>query len=360
MHVRAATINTRGVILAGQYAWKDSTFDALCPRPLLPVANQPLVSYALLWLSEGGLHEVTVCANRDTRTVGARLQEYVPPDVDVELLEDPVPRGPAGCVRDAAGDAETLVVVGGTTVPLLDLGMLLASHRASGAALTVVVHPEPGGDGVPKRHVPAGIYVFERRALEHIPRRGFYDIKESLIPRLYRAGERATAYPVVDWSPRVLDAPSYLALNAWMVERLCDAAPREGFVRVSGILAHESARIAADVAGVGPVLVGAGARVMSGTTLVGPTSIGGASFVAEGALVSRSAVWSRCLVGEGAATDGCILADGCMIEPGSRVFGAVRTAEPRRRPAAFLPGRLRPSAPYRVRPQAGPALSSTD
>ena len=66
MHVRAATQNTRGVILAGQYAWKDSRFDALCPRPLLPVANQPLVSYALLWLAEGGLHDDAL------RLLGAR------------------------------------------------------------------------------------------------------------------------------------------------------------------------------------------------------------------------------------------------------------------------------------------------
>ena len=360
MHVRAATHSTRGVVLAGQYAWKDSKFAALCPRPLLLVANQPLVSYALLWLHEGGLHEVTVCSNRDTRTVGASLQEYVPPDLDLELLEDPVPRGPAGCVRDAAGDAETVVVVGGTTVPLPDLGALLTSHRASGAALTVVVHPEPSGDGVPKRPVPTGIYVFERRALDHIPRGGFYDIKESLIPRLYRAGERTMAYAVREWSPRVLDCPSYLALNAWMVERLCDAPPAEGFVRISGMLAHESARVAADVACVGPVLVGAGAQVMAGATLVGPTSIAGGSIVAEGALVSRSAVWSRCLVAEGAATDRCVLADDAMIAPGSRVFGAVRTPEPRRRPAAFSSARAMPAAPYRVRPQAGSALSSTD
>jgi NDP-sugar pyrophosphorylase family protein len=360
MHVRAATQSTRGVILAGQYAWKDSKFDSLCPRPLLPVANQPLVSYALLWLHEGGLRDVTVCANRNTRAVGARLQEYVPPDLDFDLLEDPVPRGPGGCVRDAAGDAETLVVVGGTTIPLLDLDELLASHRASGAALTVVVHPEPSGDGVPRRHVPAGIYDVERRALEHIPTRGFFDIKESLIPRLYRAGQGTTAFPAREWSPRVLDASSYLALNAWMVERLCDAPPAEGFVRVAGVLAHESARIADDVACVGPVLVGAGAQVMPGATIVGPTSIGGGSIVAEGALVSRSAVWSRCVVGEGTATDGCILADGAAIEPGGRAFGTVQTPEPRRRPAVFPTGRTQPGPAYRVRPHAGPALSSTD
>lgn len=360
MHVRAVTQNVRGVILAGQYAWADSKFDALCPRPLLRVANQPLVSYPLLWLAEGGLHEVTVCANRDTRTVGAQLQDYVPPDVSFELLEDEAPRGPAGCVRDAAGDAETLLVVGGTTVPLLDVGTLLASHRASGAAVTVVVHPEPSVDGVARRHVPSGIYVFERRALAHVPSRGFCDIKESLIPRLYRAGERTIAYPVRESSPRALDSPSYLALNGWMVERLNEAPPPEGFVRISGLLAHESARVAPDVACVGPVVVGPGARVMAGVTLVGPTSIGAGSIVAEAALISRSAVWSRCLVGGGAATDGSILADDCVIEPGSRVFGSVRTPVPRRRPAVFPSSWSRPGRSYHIRRQAGAALSSTD
>jgi mannose-1-phosphate guanylyltransferase len=262
-------------------------------------------------------------------------------------------------VRDAASDAETLVVVGGTTIPLPGLHDLLASHRASGAAATVVVHPEPSGDGVPRRHVPAGIYVFERRALEHVPVRGFSDIKESLIPRLYGAGERTTVFPVREWSPRVLDAPSYLALNGWMVERLWDATPAEGFVRMAGALAHESARIADGVECVGPVLLGAGARVMAGATLVGPTSVGDGSIVAEGALVSRSSVWNRCLVGEGAAVDGSILADGSMVVPGDRAFGAVQAPERQRRPApARPPVAARPSVAPRLRPQPGPVLSS--
>jgi len=349
--------STRGVILAGQHAWSDSTFDALFPRPLLPVANQPLVSYAVRWLHEGGLRDITVCTNGETRVLGARLEECVPDGPSLEFHEDAAPRGPAGCVRDAAaGGGETFVVADGTTVPLPVLGTILASHRASGAALTVVVHPEPGCDGEAGWQVPSGIYVFERRALEYVPAHGFCDIKESLIPRLYRAGERTLAYPVREASPRALDGPTYLMLNGWMVERLGETPPAEGFVRTSGLLAHKSAQVAPDVVCVGPVLVGPGVQVMAGATLVGPTSIGAGSTVAAGALVSRSALWSRCLVGEKAEVDQSILTNGSMIAPRARLFRSVRAPAPGHRPTAAPSAKANRFWPY---PFRDPALHSS-
>jgi NDP-sugar pyrophosphorylase family protein len=345
--------HTAGVILAGQHSWSDSAFDALSPRPLLPIANRPLVSYAAQWLREGGIREAAVCANGETRIVGARLRECIPDGLRITLIEDLVPRGPAGCVRDAAvGFAEPLVVVDGTTIPFVDLGELLACHEASRAALTVVVHPEPGsGEG---RHEPCGIYVIEPRALDYVPARGFCDIKEGLIPRLHRAGERTLAHPVREASPRVLDGPTYLALNEWMVERLAAAPAPEGYAQRAGLLAHESATIAPDAVCVGPVLVGPGAEVMSGATLLGPASIGARSIVSAGALVSRTAVWSGCLVGEEAVADRSILADGSEIEPGARVFGCVRTAAAVHKPARARSRPVKPVWLDRLWSQPGP------
>jgi NDP-sugar pyrophosphorylase family protein len=324
--------HTAGVILAGQHSWSDSAFDALSPRPLLPIANRPLVSYAAQWLREGGIREAAVCANRETRIVGARLRQHVPDGLNLTLSEDPVPRGPAGCVRDAAARYDgPIVVVDGTTIPRVDLWELLASHQASCAALTVVVRPEPGGPV--GRHEPCGIYVFERRALEYVPARGYCDIKESLIPCLHRSGERTLAHPVGEASPRVHDGPSYLALNEWMVERLVAGPPPEGYVPRFGFLAHESARIASDAVCLGPVLVGPGAQLESGAMLVGPASIGARSIISEGALVSRSALWSGCRVGEEAVVDRSILPNGSVIAPGKRVVGQVLAPVPARKPA---------------------------
>ena len=55
-----ATEKIKGIVLAGTYQWGDSTFETLLPRPLVPVAQAPLISYTLEWpdgsrmeLSEG-------------------------------------------------------------------------------------------------------------------------------------------------------------------------------------------------------------------------------------------------------------------------------------------------------------------
>src|SRR5262245_21961592 len=135
---------TRGIILAGSYNWGDSVFERLLPRPLLPVAQRPLISYGLQWLYEGGIGAVTVCANNGLKAVRARFAAEPPPGVCVDYYEDRLPRGPAGCLRDAAlfCGADTFVVTDGTAIPVLPLDELLDTHRSSGAAVTVVVHDE--------------------------------------------------------------------------------------------------------------------------------------------------------------------------------------------------------------------------
>ena len=98
--------------------------------------------------------------------------------------------------------------VKGWQYPNVDLRDLLAHHVASQAAVTILVHRETERHGNPCAQVPTGIYVCNREVLDDIPARGFYDLKENLIPQLYQAGRRIVAYGTDAASPRVLDASS--------------------------------------------------------------------------------------------------------------------------------------------------------
>jgi mannose-1-phosphate guanylyltransferase len=337
---------TSGVVLAGQYTWRDSRFDRLSPRPLLPVANRPLFSYAVDWLKAGGLEEITLGVNAETtRDVAAALadQSGAP---GLRLHADRTARGPAGSLRDATidTDAETVVVVDGTSVPAADLGPLLACHHAEDAAATVLVHPEPGQSASCGRYLPGGVYVVSRRAVELVHPRGFQDIKEGLLPRLYRSGERTAAYVAGDSSPRALDAPSYLALNDWVLERLAALPPVDGYRAHGSAQCHDSARVSPDAVFVGPVRIGPGAQVLGDATLVGPTSVGPHSLIGPGALVSRCAVWRGSSVGEDSVADRCILPDGSVL--GAREWALGQVLEPApggRRAAAAAERRSRAS-----------------
>jgi NDP-sugar pyrophosphorylase family protein len=307
----------RGIVLAGTYPWANTVFDRLLARPLLPVAHKPLISYALSWLVEAGISRVTVCGNRQTRPLHA-LARHILSEMTYSYVEDSMPRGAAGCVRDAAdGDqSDTFVVTDGSAVPNgVDLRELLERHQASGADATVVVYSESGSRGTASALLPAGIYVVNRAALECIPRRGFFDIKEHLIPKLYSSGARVLSYEITEVVPRVLNAQTYLAVNGMAIESIVsgDAVP-SGYNRRGEALIHADARIAADAILAGPLLIGQGAEVHSGAVVIGPTSIGCDVVINDGAVVSRSAVWRRSVVQAGATADLCILGDGAVIQ----------------------------------------------
>jgi mannose-1-phosphate guanylyltransferase len=233
-------------------------------------------------------------------------------------------------VRDAASrsDADTLVITDGTSIPAVNIGLLLDDHRSAGAAVTVVVHHDRQARTGERPLNPGGIYVFDRRVLEHIPETGFQDIKETLIPKLYKAGERIVTHAGRGVCPRVLNAETYLAINHWVIEKIADdTSPLEHwgtYVENGQLLAHPTAWVAPDARIIGPVLLGPMVKVGPGATIVGPTSLGPACEVAEGALLSRSVAWNRCRIGARAVVDGCVLTDDASVGPGGRLFNVLK------------------------------------
>jgi len=317
----------RGIILAGTYHWGESSFETLLPRPLVPVALRPLISYALRWLRDGGVSEATVCVNSASRPVRSYLGDGSHVAMSLDYLEDWTPRGAAGCARDAGlrAQADTFVVADGTAVPAVDLKGLLEAHREADAAVTIVVHRHESANGGDDPTNPAGIYVFNRRALDYVPANSFQDIKENLIPRLYKAGEKVVTFEGYGVCPRVINADTYLAVNQWMIERMADQPGfLEGYRVVGDSLVHPSVRIDSTARLVGPVLIGPSVHVRAGATIVGPTTIGVGSIIDEGALVSRSVTWRRCVVGESAVVDRCLLADDATVEAKTSLFSALR------------------------------------
>ena len=351
MNRSTAFNGTLGILLAGTHPWAVAGFDSLLPRTLLPVAHRPLIWYGLSWLYDSGIREVAVCGNRETRLLEERLTRHVPYGLNVTYHQDPMPRGAAGSVRDAVAayaGARTVIVADGTSIPNVDLRALLKQHRESGAGVTVVVHPEQQPNGNAVLHAPCGIYVFERRAFDNVSAHGFCDLKETLIPQLHAAGERILPFESREATPRVLNAPTYLAVNEWMIEQLVAAGDeQDGYAATDKGLIHRDAIVADDATLIGPVIIGPDARLMSRAVVVGPASIGRGAVIETGAFVSRSAVWRRVVIGDHAVADHSIITDGAIVEPHSEVVGRVVMAQ---RPESQSDWRPEPQAVGSPRP----------
>jgi NDP-sugar pyrophosphorylase family protein len=284
----------------------------------MPLADKPLIGHAIGWLRDSGLDYANICANSDTQALWNRLGNGADWGLGLHYYEDVMPRGPAGCVRDALAEsnADTFLVVEGTLVPQLKLSQLLSAHQRSGAALTMAVRDMPAGTRCSSGDwTPVGIYVLNRAVLDHIPLNGYQDIKEGLIPRLHEAGLQVVIYPVDRRSsPRVSGVPSYLAVSKWAVERLIrNGQSPEGYERTGEACVHETAIVDPSARLFGPVLVGPGSIIEADAIVAGSTAIGERCRVMSGAAVSRSVIWNDCTIESGAVLDHSILTDGASV-----------------------------------------------
>lgn len=312
----------QGIILAGVHRWGESDFERLLPRPLLPVADSPLICYALRWLREAGIRAATICANSESRLVRRCLGDGAALGFDLRYYEDRTPRGPAGSIRDSglAWPAEHFVVIEASTIPLGDLRDVLAAHTRSGAALTVVVGADGDTDARPPAEVrPVGVYVFSRRALSAVAPTGYQDLKEILIPQLYARGESVLTYALHAVCPRITGVETYLAANDWMIGYLTsDGVALSGYERSGEVCIHRSARIADDVHLIGPSIIGPRSRLAPGVNIVGPSVLGYGCRIEAEAVLSRSVLWDGCSVGAGATVDRSILSFGARVAARAR------------------------------------------
>lgn len=312
----------RGLVLAGVHQWVNSSIDGWCPRPLLPVADSPVICYSLRWLRDAGVRDITICANSDSRPVRHLLADGQAWGLDLRYFEDLTPRGPAGCVLDSgrAWPAREVVVVEGCVVPSFDLQPVLDAHRARGALLTVVVAKDQSADGVSGGwSSPTGVYVFSQRALAAIPSTGYQDIKEALIPRLHSARGLVAVFEVTAHCPGVRDFESYVEANDEMLARLAAGSLQlDEYGERGSAHVHSTAEVAEDVRLAGPVLIGPGTHVARGAVLIGPTVLGESCRIGPRAMVCRSVVWDHCDVGSGALVDRCVVVSGVRVPPSSR------------------------------------------
>ncbi len=320
----------RGIVLAGVHHWDGCVFERASPRPLVPVALSPLITYALRWLRVAGVTRATVCANSVSRYVRSCLGDGGPLGMDIDYFEDNTPRGPAGCAHDAAAgaDADTFVVVYGSIIPVIELTAMLERHLATRAAVTVgVTRSRSGGE---EHLYPNGTYVMTRAALEYVSRSGYQDIKEALIPRLHANDQAVLPYAISGVCPRVMGPDTYVSVNEWVLRRLlhADRTPT-GFRRCGPALVHETSTVEERARFIGPVLVGAGCRIGAGATIVGPSVIGADGSIDAGAMISRSLLWDRCAVSAGAAVDQSVLTHDVRVPAGARLRNVVETARRR-------------------------------
>ncbi len=298
---------TRAMILAAGFGTRLGALSDERPKPLLPVADVPLIRYAVALLRGHGVRGIVVNLHHRGDLIMDELGDGRELGVHVVYSPEDTILGTGGGIRHALpllGD-EPFFVVNGKIVIDVDLSEVLASHRASAAAATLVVRSDPDArrwnaidappEGGPIRallgegeHMFTGIHVLDPALVARLPDDGTERciVRQGYIPWLAE-GTSLNAYVARGYFMEHSTPARYLEGNVNVLRgRAALRHPPGVLIGVDpSAIVDPGARI------VEPVRVGPRARIAKGA-IVGPdTVIGHDAVVTENTRVERSVVW---------------------------------------------------------------------
>jgi len=295
------------------------------PKPLVPIANRPLLEYTFSLLAGAGVAEAIVNTHHLPELFEERLRGLDASGLTLHVSRERRILGTAGGLKKAESFlcGGTFLLLNGDFLVDLDLRRVLEFHQRQGAAATMVLVPEQAAgvlgvdpDGVIRRFIeprtagePAdrlacgftGIHVLEPEVFALIPANKPWEINRQVYPELIARGRRVCGFVHHGYWREAGSPAGYLAANREVVAGRAGALgprPGAGTRSLAGALCSE------------PVLAGHGVQVGAGVEVGPETVIGPQVRIGDGARIRRSVILEGTDVPAGADLDGATLFPG--------------------------------------------------
>src|SRR5512133_590713 len=136
----------QALILVGGEGTRLRPLTATLPKPVLPLAGKPFLSYMIDWLARHGVDDVVLACGFGA----ARLRETLAGAGGPRLcfVEEPEALGTAGAIKFAADQLdERFLALNGDVLTDLDLSALTSFHERRAARATLGLYPVADATG---------------------------------------------------------------------------------------------------------------------------------------------------------------------------------------------------------------------
>src|SRR5438067_4540470 len=243
----------KAILLAGGKGTRLRPLTIHTPKPIVPIFNRPFLHYQLDLLKQvSEIDEVILSLNYQPRRIEEIFGDGGDSGLGIKYVVEPAPLGTAGAVR-YAGDQlrESIVVFNGDVLTEVDLGAVIALHRARRAKATIVLTPvdNPGAYGLVETDasgnilrflekpdpqqitcdtINAGIYILEPDTFDRIPSDVPYSIERSYFPSLIERGETFVAYVYKGYWIDIGTPEKYMQVHRDIMDGKYKASPLTG------------------------------------------------------------------------------------------------------------------------------------
>jgi mannose-1-phosphate guanylyltransferase len=324
----------QALVLAGGQGTRLRPLTYTTPKPVMPLAGRPFLTFMLDWLRGHGVTEAILSCGFMSDGVRDVLGD-VYGGMRLRYVIEEEPLGTAGPVRLALDEGvleERLLVLNGDVLTDMDLTQELTQHEATGArcTLALIEVEDTASYGVVPTHDDGRVEAFLEKTDGEVPTNrinaGAYVLEREVVEDLVPAG-RAVSFER-EVFPQLVDNGLYgwAADGYWI-----DIGTPERYLEAThdllgGVVG--SALPARDETGslIGDGCLTSGAHIGPQTVLGSHCSVGSDSSVERSVLHDRVMVGADCTVREAVIAERARIGDGARIERGAMIGAGARIA----------------------------------
>lgn len=341
----------KAMVLAAGVGSRLEPLTSAVPKPLVPIANVPVMEHIVDLLAKHGIKEIIANLHYLPEQIKDYFKDGSDFGVNLQYIQEKELSGDAGGVRacrDFFGQ-DTFIVMMGDLVTDADLSKIINEHKSKKAVATIALkkvknvehfgvavqdkdgyitgfQEKPQAKDALSDMASAGIYVLEPEVFNYIPEHGVYGFGRQLFPLLIEKSLPVYGSTIETYWSDVGTHDQYRQTNFDVLKGLVqtvqspDSRAKKEEIQKAQVWLEPGAQLSPDaiIQSGSRILLGQKTVVEAGARLAGFVMAGSDCVIESGSDIENTVLWSGSTVKKGRPVKDSIQGNDCLIEDHSK------------------------------------------
>jgi mannose-1-phosphate guanylyltransferase / phosphomannomutase len=332
----------KALIMAGGEGTRLRPLTSNQPKPMMPIANRPMMEHIVELLKNHGFSDIVVTVAYQANAIRTYFGNGSEFGARMVYATEETPLGTAGSVRNAMEELDdAFLVISGDVLTDIDLTAVVDFHREKKAMATIALKAmenplefgiviaredgsidrfleKPSWGQVFSDTINTGIYVLEPEIFDYIEPEKPVDFSSDVFPRLVDDEMPIFGFVADGYWEDVGTLDAYIKAHQDVLDAQV-TLDLPGFRIGDGVWLGEGSEVDPDATIDGPAIIGDYCRVEAGARLAEYTVLGSNVRVGQDTFVERSVVHDNVYLGPGVRLRGAIVGRSSDLRRGARV-----------------------------------------
>ena len=336
----------KAIIMAGGAGTRLRPLTCDLPKPMLPVANRPVIDYAVELLKKHGIREIGVTLQYMPHMIMNHFGNGSTWDVSLEYFVETTPLGTAGSVKNAQSFlSDTFVVLSGDGITDIDLSQAIKYHNEKNADITIVLKrvenpleygvvitegdgkiirfaEKPNWSEVFSDSVNTGIYIINKNVLDLAEDNKVCDFSHDLFPKAMEMGMSVYGFVADGYWCDIGNLKSYIQANIDAISGKIGGIDftSEYYEIKKNVWVGKYAKLDETCTLNAPCIIGRNSNIRANVQIYPNSIIGEGCFVGRQSTIKNSILHDNVYVGSACELRGTVICAGSRLADNTSVF----------------------------------------